>query len=660
MSIAELAVKTIKALSMDGVQAANSGHPGMPMGMADAATVLWGSFLKFNPDVPDWPDRDRFVLSAGHGSMLLYSLLHLTGYEEMSLEQLKSFRQWGSKTAGHPEFGEAGGIETTTGPLGQGFGNAVGMALAERLLAERFNADGNVLVDHYTYVIAGDGDLMEGVAAEAASLAGHLGLGRLIVLYDDNQITIDGSTDLAFTEDVGARFRAMGWHTVALDGHDHEQVASGIEAARRVSDQPSLLLCRTHIGHGSPNKQDRSAAHGAPLGVDEVALTKEGMGWPLEPDFHIPAEVPVFFGVAADRGRAAFASWQQARAEASAHRVSALDAQLDCQVPSSVWDRLPEFETGKSLATRKASGAVLNAICDDVPSLLGGSADLAGSNNTTLKDYELIGPNQFGARARNIAYGVREHAMGSIMNGLSLHGGFRPYAGTFLVFSDYMRPAIRLAALMHQPVVYVFTHDSVFLGEDGPTHQPVEHAMSLRLIPNCYVVRPADARETVAAWRMALARTDGPTCLLLTRQGVPVLEGASTDGVLRGGYVLRKEQTEHPERVLMATGSEVWVALAAADRLGPGTRVVSLPCFERFEAQDQAYRDAVLPPTVSARAAIEAGRTLGWERYVGNRGIVHGIDRFGVSAPHTRIAQELGFTAEAFAHKVREAFSVSD
>ena len=656
MSIAELAVKTIKSLAMDAIEAANSGHPGMPMGMADAATVLWSRYLKFNPDEPLWPDRDRFVLSAGHGSMLLYSLLHLSGYEDMTLGQIKSFRQWGSKTAGHPEVGEAGGIETTTGPLGQGFGNAVGMALAERLMAGRFNGEGVTLVDHYTYAIAGDGDLMEGVSAEAASLAGHLGLGRLVVLYDDNKITIDGSTDLAFTEDVQARFAAMGWHTVTLDGHDHDQVAAAIEAGRAETARPSLLLCRTHIGHGSPNKQDSSSAHGSPLGAAEVVATKKLMGWPTDAPFHIPAEVPAFFGQAAERGRAAYRTWQETRAGAPQDLVTGLDAMLDGSIADEVWDALPAFETGKRLATRKASGAVLNALCDKIPALLGGSADLAGSNGTTLKAYGDVGPDAFGANARNVRYGVREHAMGSIMNGIALHGGLRPYGGTFLVFSDYMRPAIRLAALMHQPVVYVFTHDSVFLGEDGPTHQPIEHAMSLRLIPNCHVFRPADANETAAAWRMALERSDGPTCLLLTRQGVPVLAGARSEDVRRGGYILRREQTDTPERILMATGSEVEVALGAAELLGSGTRVVSIPCFERFDAQSAEYRQSVLPPQVTARAAIEAGRSFGWERYVGGRGVIHGIDRFGASAPHDRIAQEWGFTASAFADRVRSAF----
>ncbi|MBR58554.1 MAG: transketolase [Myxococcales bacterium] len=650
----DLAVNTVKTLSIDGVEAANSGHPGMPMGMADTAVVLWTRFLKFNPDDPEWPDRDRFVLSAGHGSMLLYSLLHLSGYEEMTIEQLKNFRQWGSKTAGHPEFGEAGGIETTTGPLGQGISNAVGMALAERLLAERHNRPDCSLVDHTTYVIAGDGDLMEGVASEACSLAGHLGLGKLVVLYDDNQITIDGSTDIAFTEDVKARYEAYGWQTIRVDGHDRNAVAAAIEEARSDTARPSLVMCRTHIGHGSPNKQDTSGAHGAPLGKDEIRLTKEKMNWPHEPTFYIPAEVPAFFEQAANRGRAAYADWKSRLQATDATARKSFEDQLDNTVPDSAFDHLPDFEVGTSMATRKASGATLNAICDHIPGLIGGSADLAGSNNTTLKSYGFVGPGAFDGDRRNIHFGVREHGMGAICNGMSLHGGFRPYGATFLIFSDYVRPSMRLSALMNQPVTYVLTHDSVFLGEDGPTHQPVEHAMSLRLIPNFYVVRPADAQETALSWRIALERTDGPTGLLLTRQGLPVLEGVDPTGVMRGGYVIRKEQTAgEPKVILMATGSEVHLAVAAAEQLGPDVRVVSLPCWELFNAQDQSYKDSVLLPSVKRRVAFESGRTLGWEQYIGDQGHVHGINRFGTSAPAGRIAQEWGFTTDGFVKTVR-------
>ena len=655
MSINDLAVKTIKGLAMDAVQAANSGHPGMPMGMADTATVLWSRFLKFDPDDPNWPDRDRFVLSAGHGSMLLYALLHLSGYEDMTLEQLKNFRQWGSKTAGHPEYGFAGGIETTTGPLGQGFGNAVGMAMAERLLAGRFNQPGRTIMDHYTYVIAGDGDLMEGVSAEAASLAGHLGLGKLIVLYDDNGITIDGGTDLTFTEDVGARFDAYGWHTAQVDGHDHESVAQAIEGAQAVTDRPSLIACRTHIGHGAPTKQDSSAAHGAPLGVDEIRATKEAMGWPTNETFTIPPEVRTFFGHAAERGGAHRKAWSEARDSLDASARQELDEMLSGRVVAAAWDALPSFETGASIATRKASAAVLNALSTVVPGLIGGSADLAGSNGTTLKDYDAITRDGFSPRHRNIHFGVREHGMGAILNGMSLHGGFHPYGGTFLIFSDYMRPSIRLAGLMHQPVTYVFTHDSVFLGEDGPTHQPVEQAMSLRLIPNVVVVRPADANETAAAWRIALGRDDGPTALLLTRQGLPVLEEADHDGVLRGGYVMRREESAAgPDVILLATGSEVSLALETATQLGPNTRVVSMPSFELFDQQEEAYRNQVLPPSVRHRVAVEAGSTTGWERYVGDDGLSVGIDRFGMSAPTNRITEKFNFRPDALTATIQE------
>ena len=652
MSIINLAVNTIKGLTMDAIQAANSGHPGMPMGMADTATVLWSRFLKFNPDDPNWPDRDRFVLSAGHGSMLLYSLLHLSGYSDMTLDEIKNFRQWGSKTAGHPEFGFAEEIVRARTCVA-GVGNAIGMALAEKLMAERFNTPARTVVDHHTYAIAGDGDLMEGVSAEAASLAGHLRLGKLIVLWDDNKITIDGSTDITFTESVRARFESYGWHTLQVDGHNHDAVADAIEAAKAEQSQPTLIQCQTHIGHGSPNKQDSSAAHGAPLGADEVAATKALMNWPTDQTFVIPPEVKDFFGDAANRGRAAHGQWQQTLEGLDSTSRGTFQAMVSGDLPSDLWDALPRFESGTSIATRKASGSVLNALSNHLPGLIGGSADLAGSNGTTLKEFGHVGVDGFGPNARNIHYGVREHGMGAIMNGMCLHGGYRPYGGTFLMFSDYMRPSIRLAALMHQPVAYVFTHDSVFLGEDGPTHQPVEHAMSLRLIPNLAVVRPADANETATAWRIALERKDGPTALLLTRQGLPVLDGASEEGALKGGYVIRREANDgSPSAVLLATGSEVSLALDAAELLGPDVRVVSLPCFELFEAQTLSYRQGIIPPGTT-RIAIEAGVSNGWERYVGEDGLVIGIDRFGVSAPAGRIADELGFRPEAVASAVR-------
>ncbi|MFT7625269.1 MAG: transketolase [Myxococcota bacterium] len=657
---AAIAVNTIKGLAMDAIQKANSGHPGMPMGMADAATVLWSQFLRFDPAAPNWPDRDRFVLSAGHGSMLLYALLHLTGYEDMTMDELKSFRQWGAKTAGHPEFGFAGGIETTTGPLGQGISNAVGMALAEKLLAGRFNSDAATLVDHYTYVIAGDGDLMEGVANEAASLAGHLQLSKLVVLYDDNEITIDGGTELSFTEDVCGRFDAMAWHTVKINGHDHVAVADAIRAAQ-ADGRPSLIACRTQIGQGSPNKQGTSSAHGSPLGDAEIALTKQGMGWPEEA-FYVPEEARTFWAAAAERAEQAHHTWRAAREAADSETLARFDACLAETIPAGTWDKLPTFEPGAKLATRKASQAVLNAICDDLPWLIGGSADLAGSNGTTLKAYGKVTPTEFGADRRNMCWGVREHGMAAAMNGMALHGGARPYSGTFLVFSDYMRPSVRLAALMHQPVIHVWTHDSVFLGEDGPTHQPVEHAMALRMIPNLHVIRPADANETAAAWQHALERTTGPSGLLLTRQGLPNLAEASREGALKGGYVIRKESGDAPDVVLMASGSEVHVALDSATLLaaqGIDARVVSIPCFGRFDEQTEAYRSEVLS-SCKRRVAIEAGRTWGWEKYTGTEGTAHGIDTFGVSAPADVIAEKWGFTPKAFAALVSrylESFS---
>jgi transketolase len=658
MSREQLAVNTIKALTMDAVEAAGCGHPGMPMGMADVATVLWTKYLKHDPSQPDWPDRDRFVLSAGHGSMLLYSLMYLSGYEDMSLDELRRFRQWGARTAGHPEFGHAKGIETTTGPLGQGLANAVGMALGERLMAGRFNTDTQSLIDHRTWVIAGDGCLQEGVAHEAASLAGHLGLGKLTVFWDDNRITIDGSTDISFTEDVLKRFEALGWHTLSADGHNQTEVAAAIDAAMLERDRPTLIRCRTHIGHGAPNKQDTAKAHGAALGAEEVAATKRGMGWPESPAFHVPSEALEVMREHAAKGTQERIRWDSALEGTSAATQQRLRDELKLEVPGSAFAHLPQFETGTSIATRKASGAVLDSLAPHLPTLLGGSADLTGSNNTWFEGAEDVQANSTGSKARYVRYGVREHGMGAIMNGLSLHGGFRPYSGTFLVFSDYMRPAVRLSALMQQPVIYVFTHDSIFLGEDGPTHQPVEHAMSLRLIPNLHVMRPADANETAAAWRLALTRTSGPSALLLTRQGLPVLEAtADHSGALRGGYILRKESGDLPQVILLATGSEVSLALAAADKLGSDTRVVSIPCWEEFLNQEPAYLEEVLPPQVTKRIAIEAGSTLGWQRLIGTGGLCIGLDGFGASAPISRLQQEFGFTTDQVVQKIQDYLS---
>jgi len=645
-----LAANTIRGLAMDAVQKAESGHPGLPMGMADVAVVLWTNFLKHNPQDPKWPNRDRFVLSAGHGSMLLYSLLHLSGYD-LPLAELQSFRQWGSKTPGHPESHLTPGVETTTGPLGQGLANAVGMALAERWLAERFNRSGFPVVDHYTYAIASDGDLMEGVAQEASSLAGHLALAKLIVLYDDNHITIDGSTELAFTEDVLARYGAYGWHGQRVDGHDPVAVKAAIEAARAEGKRPSIIACRTQIGYGSPNKQGTAKAHGEPLGVEEVRLTKENLGWPTEPAFYVPDGVREFMS----RDGKAQAEWQTLWGhyqEEYAELAITLEKMMRRQDLPDDWEAvLPQFEAGKSLATRASSGTVLSAIAARVPSLLGGSGDLTGSNKTDLKGEKDIRPDDFSGRY--IRFGVREHGMAGILNGMALHGGIRPYGGTFLVFSDYMRPSIRLAALMGAAVIYVFTHDSIGLGEDGPTHQPVEHLMALRAIPNLTVIRPAEAGETAVAWRAALENADGPTALVLTRQNLPTIDrqtGGAADGVRQGAYVLR--DVDEPQVILIGTGSEVQLALDAQKLLadkGVRARVVSLPSWELFAGQTAEYRHEVLPPHIKARVSIEAGTTFGWERYIGDEGLAIGLDHFGASAPYETIYRELGITAEAMA-----------
>jgi transketolase len=647
-------IDTVRFLAVDAVQKANSGHPGMPMGAAAMAHTLFTRHLRFDPADPAWPDRDRFVLSAGHGSMLLYSLLHLTGYD-LTLDDLRAFRQWGSKTPGHPEYGHTPGVETTTGPLGQGFANAVGMAVAERFLAATFNGDGPSVMDHFTYVIAGDGDMMEGVCCEAASFAGHQRLGKLIVLYDDNHITIDGSTSLAFTEDVCGRFEAYGWHVQKVaDGNDIDQVDAAIAAAKAETGRPSLIACRTHIGCGSPNKQDSAAAHGAPLGADEVTLTKEACNWPLEPQFLVPPEVKAFYEAAGARGAAAHAAWRERFAAwraADAGRAAAWDAAWSRTLPAG-WDAdLPVFkpEDG-AIATRSVSGKVINAVAPHLPTLLGGSADLAPSNNTVIKD----APDQQAATpgGRNFHFGVREHAMASIGNGLALHGGVRPYVATFFVFTDYMRPAMRLSALMGQPVTYVLTHDSVGVGEDGPTHQPVEHLAALRSMPNFVELRPADANETVEAWKVALQHDEGPVGLVLTRQNLPTIDRgayAAASGVARGAYVLADAEGGKPQIILIASGSEVQLALAAHERLtaeGVRSRVVSMASFRLFERQDAAYRESVLPAACRCRLAVEAGVSFGWERWVGDGGEIIAIDRFGASAPAGTIFERLGFTAD--------------
>jgi transketolase len=654
-----LTADTIRGLAMDAVQKANSGHPGMPMGMADAAVVLWTHFLKHNPSNPAWPDRDRFVLSAGHGSMLLYSLLHLSGYD-LPLSQLREFRQWGSQTPGHPEHGLTPGVETTTGPLGQGISNAVGMAIAERWLGARFNRPGFEIVDHYTYVIASDGDLMEGVSHESCSLAGHLGLGKLIVLYDDNGISIDGPTSLAFTENVLARFEAYGWHTQRIDGHDAMAVEKALANAKAEAHRPSLIACKTHIGFGSPNRQDSHKAHGEPLGAEEVRLTKAKLGWPLDEPFFVPEEAREFMQQSAATGAAREKEWGETYAaygKAYPELATAFDSALRGDLPDG-WDsNLPVFSGAKPTATRAASGAVLDAIAPKIPTLLGGSADLTPSNNTLPQNARDVTREDF--RGQYLHFGVREHAMGSILNGLALHGGVRPYGGTFLVFADYMRPAIRMAALMELPVIFVFTHDSIGLGEDGPTHQPVEQITSLRLIPNLAVFRPADATETVEAWRSALGRSHGPTALVLSRQALPVIDRtryAATEEAARGAYILRGG--DDPEVILLATGSEVHLALAAQEMLTAQkvkVRVVSMPCCELFDEQPKEYREAVLPSAVRARVAVEAGATLAWARYVGLEGEIIGLDRFGASAPQAVLYREFGITAEAVAEAARRA-----
>jgi len=659
----QLCINTIRMLAADAVEKARSGHPGMPMGAAAMAYVLWTRFLRHNPQNPAWPDRDRFVLSAGHGSMLLYSLLHLTGYD-LALDELKNFRQWESKTPGHPEHGITPGVETTTGPLGQGFANGVGMAIAERHLASVFNRPGHEIVNHFTYGIVSDGDLMEGISHEAASLAGHLGLGKLIYLYDDNHISIEGSTDIAFTEDRLKRFAAYGWHVQQVtDGNDLEQLSAAIAAAREETRRPSFIAVRTHIGYGSPNKQDTSGVHGEPLGAEELKLTKQNLNWPAEPAFYLPEEAVSHFHEALEKGaqldrnwQEAFAAYQTAHPELAARWRQWTDGSL----PEAWEEEMPVFNADtKGIATRVASGKVLNAIAGRITNLMGGSADLAPSTKTLIDNEGDFQPPGF--EGRNMRFGVREHAMGGILNGMALHGGLIPYGATFLIFSDYMRPAIRLAALMKLHVIYVFTHDSIGLGEDGPTHQPIEQLAALRAIPNLKVVRPCDANETVEAWKAALTSIGGPVALVLTRQNLPVLDRTvyrPAAGLQKGAYVLRDPQDSRPDLLLMASGSEVHIALAAAAALsdkGIAVRVVSMPCWELFDEQPEGYRRLALPPEVTARLAIEAGSPQGWHRYVGSRGIVIGLTHFGASAPYEVLYEKFGLTAD---HVVEESLNL--
>jgi transketolase len=650
------AIDTLRTLAMDAVESAGSGHPGTPMALAPLAYALFVRVMKHAPREPSWPDRDRFVLSAGHASMLLYGALHLTGYD-VSLGDLKAFRQWGSKTPGHPEHGHTPGVETTTGPLGQGFGNAVGMALAERMLAARFNRPGHEIVDHRTWVIASDGDLMEGVASEAASLAGHLGLSRLCVFWDDNRITIDGSTALSFSEDVGKRFEAYGWNVLRLaDTATVADYEAAARAAAAETERPTLVCCRTHIGWGSPHKQDTSKAHGEALGKEEVRLTKERYGWPQEPAFLVPEDVLAHGREAVRRGGAHVEAWGRrldAYRAAFPAEAALFERAIAGALPPGFADGLEAaIPAGKPLSTRKASGLAIQALAAKVSALVGGSADLAGSNQTTIAGSDTVRRGAYGGR--NLAFGVREHAMASAANGMALHGGLRPFTGTFLVFSDYMRPSIRLAALMKTPVVHVFTHDSIGVGEDGPTHQPIEHLAALRAIPGYAVIRPCDGPETGWAWRTALEE-NGPVALILTRQDLPALDRerlAPASGLSRGGYVLRRETGtplgKPPGCVLVATGSEVALALAAADLLegrGIATRVVSMPCTSWFDRQPESYRAEVLPEGVPT-VAVEAASSYGWHRYLGRRGATVTLDRFGASAPAATLFRELGFTPE--------------
>ncbi|HSA99241.1 MAG TPA: transketolase [Anaerolineales bacterium] len=648
------AINTIRFLSVDAVQKANSGHPGLPMGDAAMAFTLWTRHLRFNPKNPKWAGRDRFILSGGHGSMLLYSLLHLTGYD-LSLDEIKNFRQFDSKTPGHPEHGLTPGVEVTTGPLGQGFGQGVGMAIAATHLAAEFNKSGHELIQSYIYGIVTDGDLMEGISSEAASLAGHLKLGRLIYLYDDNHVSIDGSTDLAFTEDRAARFRAYDWHvqTVA-DGNDVEAVDAALQAAK-ADPRPSLICVRTIIGFGAPKKQGTSKAHGEPLGEEELNAAKENLGWPLEPRFLIPGDVLEFFREAIDRGSKLEAEWTK-RFEAYKKEYPELGAELQRRLNGELpqgWDAdLPTFPVdAKGLATRSSSGKTLDVLAAKLPELVGGSADLTPSNNTRFQEAGDFQPDNPGGRY--FRFGVREHAMGAALNGINLFGGLIAYGGTFLVFSDYMKPAIRIAAISSVPTIFVFTHDSVGLGEDGPTHQPIEHLMALRAVPNLTVIRPADANEVVEAWRMAITRKGCPTVLALTRQAVPTLEGTNRGLLSKGAYVL-KDFGNHPQLILMATGSEVSLIYSAAEKLfaeGTAVRVVSFPSWELFEEQDEAYRESVLPKNVTRRLAVEAGVTLGWERYAKS---AIGLDHYGASAPYKVIFEKFGFTVENVVAKAKE------
>ena len=657
----ENAINTIRFLSADGVQRANSGHPGLPMGAAAIAFTVWTRHLRHNPRNPSWVNRDRFILSGGHGSMLLYSLLYLTGYE-ISLDDLKEFRQWGSLTPGHPEYGHTPGVEVTTGPLGQGFANGVGFAIAERHLAAIFNKPGHEIVDHYTYAIVTDGDLSEGVASEAASWAGHLKLGKLIYLYDDNHITIDGSTDISFSEDRAARFEAYGWHVQNnIDGNEVDAIDRAINEAKE-DPRPSIIMCRTTIGYGAPNLQGTSKVHGEPLGETELEAAKDNLGWPREPKFYVPEDVIKYFRQAVEQGFKIESDWQQRFGVfKSEHPELAVEFErrMAGELPNKWEDALLDFPADpKGMATRAASGKVLNSLAKVIPELIGGSADLAPSNKTWIEDE--VSFQSDSPRGRNFHFGVREHAMGAAVNGMAVHGGVIPYGGTFLVFSDYMRGALRISALSNIGSIWIFTHDSVGVGEDGPTHQPVEHIASLRVIPNLVTLRPGDANETSQAWKVAIERRDGPTVIALSRQGVPTLDRSvlsSAEGLTRGGYVLADLGDKPPEIILMATGTELSLIISAGEELvkdGFGIRLVSLPSWELFQAQGQDYINKVISPEIPLRLAVEAGSSFGWERWVGDQGSVLGVDRFGASAPVSVIYEKFGLTVENVVKKAKE------
>ena len=665
MQVEQLSVQTIRTLSIDAIEKANSGHPGLPMGAAPMAYSLFTNFMNHNPKNAKWFNRDRFILSAGHGSMLLYSLLHLTGYD-VTMDDLKEFRQWGSRTPGHPEVLDTDGVEATTGPLGQGVAMAVGMAMAEAHLAAKYNKDNFELIDHYTYSLVGDGDIMEGISHEAASLAGHLALDKLIVLYDSNDISLDGDLDRSFSDNTEDRFKAYGWQVIRVeDGNDMDEINRAIEQAKENKTQPTLIEIKTIIGYGSPNKSAKSASHGAPLGADEVLLTKEYYKWTFEEDFHVPDEVYKHFEEkVVEKGQDLEKEWnelfEQYKTEYPA-LAEELQLAIDNKLPENWEEALPSYEAGKdSLATRVASSDMINTISKTVPSLFGGSADLASSNNTMMKEETDFTKESY--EGRNIWFGVREFAMGAALNGMALHGGLKVYGGTFFVFSDYVRPAIRLSAIMNAPVTYVFTHDSIAVGEDGPTHEPVEQLASLRAMPNLSVIRPADGNETNAAWRLALESTEQPTSLVLTRQGLDTIEGtkeAAYEGVKRGAYIISKEN-EKLDAIIIATGSEVNLALDAQTALakdGVDVRVVSMPSWDRFEAQDPAYKEEVLPKNMTARVAVEMAASLGWERYVGFDGKVIAVDKFGASAKGDVVIEKYGFTVENVVQNVKQVIS---